>query len=124
MTSDLKGIPLSPVDTASGRPLMCTLDGGLRAIGTRATDWQQVIDRSTGRRPIAGGVVLGFDHDEAVAAELGRLAAAEYACCSFFEFSLSVGPEGMAFTVTAPPEAATIVTAMFGAYGPDPAETP
>jgi hypothetical protein len=112
MTSDLKGIPLSAED--SGRPIVCTLGGGLDAIQTRVTEWKDVIDRSTGHRPIEGGVVLTYDHDEAVAADLGRLAAAEYACCSFFEFILTVGPEGMAFAVTAPPEASSIVTAMFG----------
>jgi hypothetical protein len=108
----MTGIPLSPVD--SGRPIACTIDGGLDAIQTRVTDWQDVIGRSTGRRAIEGGVVLTYDHDEAVAAELGRLAVAEYACCSFFQFTLTVGPDGMEFAVTAPPEASTIVTAMFG----------
>ena len=93
---------------------MCKIDGGLDAIQTRVTDWQDVIGRSTGRRAIDGGEVLNYDHDEAVAANLGRLAAAEYACCSFFEFTLTVGSEGMAFAVTAPPEAGAVVTAMFG----------
>ena len=122
MTSHLKGVPLSAVD--SDRPIVCTIGGGLDAIQTRVTDWQQVIGRSTGRRPVDGGVVLTYDHDEAVAADLGRLAVAEYACCSFFEFTLTVGPDGMAFAVAAPPEASAVVTAMFGSYGPDTTDAP
>jgi hypothetical protein len=113
----MTSIPLSSVDTAGGRPIVCTIGGGLEAIQARVTDWQQVIGRSTGRRPVDGGVVLTYDHDEAVAADLGRLAAAEYACCSFFEFTLTIGPDGMAFAVAAPPEASAVVTAMFGSYG-------
>ena len=119
----MTSIPLSSVDTAS-RPIVCTLGGGLEAIQARVTDWQQVIGRSTGRRPVDGGVVLTYDHDEAVAADLGRLAVAEYACCSFFEFTLTVGPDGMAFAVAAPPEASAVVTAMFGSYGPDTTDAP
>lgn len=42
---------------------------------------------------------LAFDHDPGVAVELARLAAAEFACCSFFTFTLTIGPEGVRFTV-------------------------
>jgi hypothetical protein len=46
--------------------------------------------------------------------ELARLAAAEYACCSFFTFTLTIGPAGVRLTVTAPPDAQPLVTALFG----------
>jgi hypothetical protein len=75
------------------------------AAGDRPLDRPAPVDgrRRVDLRPRRGG-----------RAELGRLAAAEYACCSFFEFTLTVGPDGMAFAVAAPPEASAVVTAMFG----------
>jgi hypothetical protein len=88
---------------------------------TRVGDWQEVLAKATGRRPIEGGVILSYPHDGQVTVELARLAAAEFECCSFFEFSLSVGPSGMTFAVLAPEEAQDVVTSMFGAYGPVPA---
>ena len=48
--------------------------------------------------------------------DLARLAAAEFACCSFFTFT--VAPEAMRFTVSAPDEAHDAVTAVFGAATP------
>ena len=80
----------------------------------RIGEWQAVIGRATRRQAVPGGVTLRYGHDAAVTVELARLAAAEFACCSFFEFTLSVSPEGVAFTVTAPPEASQIVDAVFG----------
>jgi hypothetical protein len=93
------------------------LDGGVEAIQARMADWKEIVRRSTDRRPIAGGVSLTFEHDQQLAAELARLAAAEYACCSFFSFTLAFGPTGTTFTVTAPEEAGDVVTAMFGQDG-------
>jgi hypothetical protein len=94
------------------------LDGGIESMRARIGDWQDVVSRAISRHPVAGGVTLAYDHDERVAAELARLGAAEFACCSFFTFTLTVGPAGMAFTVTAPSEARDVVMAVFGAYGP------
>ncbi|WP_175313695.1 hypothetical protein [Streptomyces lunaelactis] len=97
-----------------GADIVCTLDGGTDAMRDRITEWQAVIGRSTGRVPANGGVTLAFDHDSGVAVELARLAAAEFACCSFFTFTLTIGPMGMQFTVSAPDEARDVVTAVFG----------
>jgi len=80
----------------------------------RVAQWQDVIDRATGREPADAGVTLTFGLDPDVAAELARLGAAEHACCLFFTFTLSIGGHGMRFTVTAPPEARHVVAAMFG----------
>ncbi len=93
---------------------MCTLDGGVNAMRGRIDEWQAVIGRANGRRSVAGGVALTFDHDANLAVELARLGAAEFACCSFFEFSLTVGPAGMTFAVTAADEARDVITAVFG----------
>jgi hypothetical protein len=108
---------LGLIDNPDPTPIACTLDGGIDAMRTRGGDWQRVIGRATGRYPIDHGVTLTYDHDEPLTTELARLAAAEFACCSFFEFTLRVGAGGVTFTVTAPAEAGGIVTAMFGAYG-------
>jgi hypothetical protein len=98
---------------------MCTL-GGAEAMRTRLAEWQHVTGRATGRRPVAGGVSLTYDHDERVAVELARLAAAEFACCSFFEFTLGVGPDGMTFTVSGPAEVGEVIAALFGSPSVDP----
>ncbi|RZU49366.1 hypothetical protein EV385_1116 [Krasilnikovia cinnamomea] len=98
----------------NGPDLVCTIEGGIDAMRARITEWQAVLGRATGREPADGGVVLSFSHDPAVTVELARLAAAEYACCSFFTFTLIVGPDGVRFTVTAPPDAQDVVTALFG----------
>jgi len=105
-------IPLSPAD---GSDIVCTLDGGADAMRDRIGQWQAVVERATGREPAGGGVTLLFDHDRSLVVELARLGAAEFACCSFFTFTLTVGPPGVRFTVTAPDEARDVVTSMFGA---------
>ncbi|GID94837.1 hypothetical protein ACFQFC_28820 [Amorphoplanes digitatis] len=102
------------LDNSVGTDLVCTLDGGLDSMRGRIGEWQAVIGRAVGREAADGGVTLVYDHDPAVAVELARLGAAEFACCSFFGFTLTVAPAGMRFTVTAPAEAATLVTAVFG----------
>lgn len=113
-------LAVSALEGPAGSDIVCTLDGGLDAMSNRIDEWQDVIGRAVGRRPVAGGVALQYEHDAAIAVELTRLAAAEFACCSFFEFSLTIGSEGMVFAVTAPDEARDVVTAVFGAAGPVP----
>jgi hypothetical protein len=100
--------------------LVCTLDGGPDAMRGRIAEWRAVIHKATGREPADGGVTLVYDHDPAVTVELARLAAAEFACCSFFTFTLTVAPEGMRFTISAPDEARDAVTAVFGTATPAP----
>jgi hypothetical protein len=111
------GLVLAP-GSGLGPAIACTLEGGIEAMQERVGEWQSVVGHAIDRHGVAGGVTLSYGHDERLAVELARLAAAEYACCSFFTFSLTVGPTGMTFTVTAPEEARDVVTAMFGAYGP------
>jgi hypothetical protein len=92
------------------------LDGGVEAIGARVAEWQEIVGRASDLQPAAGGVTLRYEHNPQLAADLARLAAAEFACCSFFTFTLAFGPGGMVFTVTAPEEAGDAVTAIFGVY--------
>ncbi|MEU0398217.1 hypothetical protein ABZ208_36785 [Streptomyces sp. NPDC006208] len=97
-----------------GSDIVCTLAGGTEAMRQRITEWQAVIRSATGREAADGGVSVLFDHDRGVAVELARLAAAEFACCSFITFTLTIAPSGMRLTVTAPDEAREVVTAVFG----------
>jgi hypothetical protein len=103
---------------AGGSDIVCTLDGGVEAMRARITQWQDVLAAVAGREPAEGGITLVYEHDEARTVELARLAAAEFACCSFFTFTLAVGPAGVRFTVTAPDEAHDVITAVFGTATP------
>jgi hypothetical protein len=109
---------MTETQVESGLPLVCTLEGGLPAMRGRIDEWLAVIGRASGRDPAEGGVTLRYDYDMDLLLELARLAAAEFTCCSFFTFSLTVGPPGMRFTITAPDNAADVVTALFGAAPP------
>jgi hypothetical protein len=103
-----------PVIEEVGPDIACTLEGGPDAMRARLTQWQSVIAQATGREPADGGVTLRYRHDPALTVELARLAAAEYACCSFFTFTLTVGPAGVRLTATAPPDGLPLVSALFG----------
>jgi hypothetical protein len=114
-------LAVSALDGLTESDIVCTLEGGVDAMRSRIDEWQDVIGRAVGRRPVVGGVALHYEHDATVAVELTLLASAEFACCSFFEFSLTVGPQGMVFAVSAPDEARDVIAAVFGAAEPVPA---
>jgi DNA-binding transcriptional MerR regulator len=105
----------TPAATPPAPPLECTLDTG--AMRGRIGDWQAVLARGTGRCPIPGGSAITFETDPELAADLGRLIAAENACCGFFDFTLSVTGDGMRFEVRAPVEAHDLLSAVFGPVG-------
>lgn len=105
---------LSALAAGGESDIMCTLEGGTDAMRERIGQWQRVVAAAIGREPADGGITLVFDHDQALTVELARLSAAEFACCSFFTFTLTVGPDGMRFTVTGPDEARDVITSMFG----------
>jgi DNA-binding transcriptional MerR regulator len=108
--------PADPVPTAvpltADGSLACTLDQG--AMSGRVGDWQAVLARATGWEAIPGGAALSFPAGVPLTAELARLAAAEHACCSFFDFGLAVTSAGVRFEVRAPAEAQHLVAALFG----------
>ena len=112
--ADLAARSPLPIQLADEPGIACTLAGGEVAMRARIDEWRAVIAKRTGRRPTDGGVTLTYSFDPTVAVELARLGAAEFDCCSFFTFSLTVSPAGMVFTVTAPSSAADLVAAMFG----------
>jgi hypothetical protein len=103
------------ISLAAEPTIACTMDGGLGALRDRVTEWAAVLDGARSREPIEGGVALTFDHDAALVAELGRLAGAEYTCCSFFTFALTVGPPGVRLAVTAPAEGQAFLHTLVGA---------
>lgn len=92
-------------------PIACSLNGA--DIAQRFTDWEDVISHVVHRDPAEGGVRLVFGVD-APLGEIVRLAAAEYECCPFFAFALTVDTRGTALEVTAPPAGAEILAATFG----------
>jgi DNA-binding transcriptional MerR regulator len=109
----------APVET--GPPIACSLDGEL--MRGRLTDWQAVLQRASAREPIDGGVALTFAADVELTVELARLAAAEQACCAFFDFTLAVTGTGVRFEVRAPAEAQDILAALLGPPGPSSPST-
>jgi DNA-binding transcriptional MerR regulator len=120
-------VPLAPARTGTPIPLTittaplpapptaCTLDPG--AMRGRLGDWQAVLARGTSRSPIPGGSAITFDTDPELAADLARLVAAEHACCSFFDFTISVTEAGLRFEVRAPDEAHDLLATVFGPVG-------
>jgi hypothetical protein len=111
-----------PHDATSGEPaLSCDLaaDGG--DIHDRIGVWQQVLGRVEGRDPLpgtAGGVALRFPFDVDLAGTLGRLAAAEYRCCSFGSYTLIVDGTGLRLEIRVPAGAAGTLAAVVGMPGP------
>ena len=70
--------------------------------------------------PVRGGVDRAGEHDPHPDATAGRrgavarivaLAEREAACCPFFRFAVEVDANGLALTVTVPPDAAEVLVA-------------
>jgi hypothetical protein len=99
----------------SALPMECTLDPG--AMRGRISDWQALLARGTSRSPIPGGSAITFDIDPELLAGLARLVADEHACCSFFDFTISVTEDGVRFEVRAPEEAHDMLATVFGPVG-------
>ena len=73
-----------------------------------------MLARAVGRDAVDGGVRLRFPADAATAADLGRLAALEVACCEWLRFTLHVSAQGVTLDVRAPAEGMDAVMALFG----------
>jgi hypothetical protein len=104
-----------PAVTADGQPIVCTLDadGGDRE--ARLHDWRAILAEAAGRRDTDEGVAVTFGHDIARTAELARLMAAEYSCCSFGSYHLTIDAGGVHLEIRMPPEARDAFAGMFGA---------
>jgi len=102
---------LTAVQLASEPAIACTL--GHEEMDDRIADWQSVLAQVEAREPIDGGIRLALA-PEADLAEVARLACAEWACCSFFSFSITVDARGTALEVRAPEVARDLVSSVFG----------
>lgn len=76
----------------------CTLDAA--EMPARLREWAALRDRSTGIRPITGGVAVGLDAAEPIG-ELADLVAREAECCPFYTFLLRVDGRTRELEVTA-----------------------
>jgi DNA-binding transcriptional MerR regulator len=94
-------------------PIACTL--GQAAAARRVDEWRTLLTTSTARHAIDGGIAVLFSSDPATVSEIGRLAAAESECCSFFDFRLHLTGPTAELDIRAAPEARDIVTRLFGA---------
>jgi DNA-binding transcriptional MerR regulator len=92
--------------------IACTL--APEHIESRVADWQALTSQALGRDPVDGGLRLRFPTGTALAREVARLAAAEQACCTFFDFTVHIGPGGTDLEVRAPAEAMVLVNALVG----------
>ena len=103
-----------PAVTAAGVPIVCTLDTDGGDMAGRVGEWETVLAQATGREPTADGIAVTFGHDIARTAELARLLAAEYACCSFASYHLTIDAQGVRMEIRTPPEGRDALAAMFG----------
>ena len=93
-------------------PIACTLDAG--AAEAQAAAWHAVLGHATSRSAVADGAVrIEFGPDVPLG-ELADLMVAEKGCCAFFSFALTVDHRGVALEVSAPADAADVMTMLFG----------
>jgi len=104
----------TPAVAAQGQPIVCTLDADGGDMVGRLGEWQTILADATGKEEIDEGIAVTFDHDIARTAELARLLAAEYSCCSFASYHLTIDARGVRIEVRTPPEARDALAAVFG----------
>src|SRR5437667_64656 len=78
-----------------GQPIVCTLDADGGDMAGRLAEWQAILAQATGREDIDEGIAVTFGHDIARTADLARLLAAEYSCCSFASYHLTIDARGV-----------------------------
>src|SRR5262249_58969454 len=103
--------------TADGLAIACTLDADGGDMVARVGEWHAILAAATGREETGEGVAVTFDHDIARTAELARLLAAEYSCCSFASYHLTIDGRGVRMEIHAPGEARDALAAVFGTAG-------
>lgn len=100
--------------TPDGLPIVCTLDVDGGDLVGRAGEWDTILAHATGRETTGEGIAVTFAHDIARTAELARLLAAEYSCCSFASYHLTIDARGVRMEIHAPAEGRDALAAMFG----------
>jgi len=114
MTSGPFALDVEASVTAEGQPIVCTLDADGGNMTARIGEWQAILAQASGRERTDDSVAVTFDHDIARTAELARLLAAEYSCCSFASYHLTIDARGVRMEVRTPPEARGVFDAVFG----------
>jgi hypothetical protein len=112
-----------PAVTTDGQPVVCTLDADGGDMEARLHEWRAILGEASSRRDTAEGVSVTFGHDIARTADLARLMASEYSCCSFGSYHLTVDAGGVHLEIRVPREASDVFAGMFGAAVPY-ADTP
>jgi MerR family copper efflux transcriptional regulator len=102
---------LTVVPVGSEPDIVCTL--GHEEVGDRIAEWQAVLAHVATREALDGGIRLTLDREVDIG-EVSRLARAEWSCCSFFSFAITVDGRGTALEVRAPETARELLTSVFG----------
>lgn len=100
------------VPSSEASPIECSLDRS--DVQARIGEWQALLTAVDHREVIPNGVRLSFG-DAAPLMEIARLAGAEFECCPFFSFTLSIDARGVALSVTAPTDGQVLIESVFGA---------
>jgi hypothetical protein len=103
-----------PAVTTDGQPIVCTLDADGGDMEARLHEWRAILGEGINRRDTDEGVALTFGHDIARTADLARLIASEYSCCSFGSYHLTIDAGGVHLEIRMPPEARDAFAGMFG----------
>lgn len=102
---------LIPLAGPESGDIACSLDPD--QVEGRVADWKRMLSTAGSRSAVPGGVRVHFDKDVDIPA-LAELATAEHDCCSFFQFGIGVGPEGVTLDVTGPDDAQDVIASVFG----------
>jgi MerR family copper efflux transcriptional regulator len=105
------GRSLTMAQPTDSPDISCSLDH--EQVSDRIAEWQAVLTHVRERSPLADGIRLTFGLGANIA-EVARLARAEWACCSFFGFALTVDGRGTALEVRAPAAAQPLLASVFG----------
>jgi hypothetical protein len=105
----------APAVSPDGQPIVCTLDADGGDMEARLHEWRAILGEATARRDTDEGVAMTFGHDIARTADLARLMASEYSCCSFGSYHLTVDAGGVHLEIRMPPEARDVFAGLFGA---------
>jgi hypothetical protein len=104
-----------PAVTTDGQPIVCTLDADGGDMEARLHEWRAILSTASRRRDTDEGVAVTFGHDITRTADLARLMASEYSCCSFGSYHLTIDAGGVHLEIRMPPEARDAFAGMFGA---------
>jgi hypothetical protein len=104
--------------TASTPAFACTLEGP--ELMARIQSWQRVVNRATSRRIEGSRLIATYPLDARLLEELRDLIAAERTCCSFLEFTVEEGPDGVVTELRLPEEMpAPMKSLILGLMGDD-----